>query len=132
MKEILKHIQSFKTDQHFTDFARRNYGLEMVWYLKIAEDDDLEVSITDLHKSLSEPKPTLVALRDFISFLETKNRIIVKSSGTKKNRKSVKLSPKVSAMCDFFVARLYADIQSSDYDYEGMSRASAHFAQNDG
>jgi hypothetical protein len=115
MKEILNHIQSVKSDKHLQDFARRNYGFEMIYHLRIAEQDDSEVSITQLHKILSEPKPTQIALRDFISFLQTKSRVTVTSSKTKKNRKSVKLSPDVAANFDSFVTRLYADIKSSDY-----------------
>jgi hypothetical protein len=113
MKEVLEHIQSMKSDEHLRDFARRNYGLEMVFHLKIAEDNGSEISITHLHKLLSEPKPTQIALRDFISFLQAKRRVTVTSSETKKNRKAVKLSPDVSEKLDSFVGSLYADIKSS-------------------
>ena len=115
MKEILEHIQSVKSDEHLRDFARRNYGLEMVYHLRIAEDNGSEVSITNLHKLLSEPKPTQIALRDFISFLQTKRRVTVTSSETKRNRKAVKLSPDVSEKFNSFVATLYADIKSSGH-----------------
>ena len=115
MKEILNHIQSVKSDKHLGDFARRNYGFEMIYHLRTAEQDGLEVSITQLHKLLSEPKPTQIALRDFISFLQTKSRVTVTSSKTKKNRKSVKLSPDVAERFDSYVNSLYADIKSSEY-----------------
>ena len=62
---------------------------------------------------ISEPKPTQIALRDFLGHLEDKKALKIENSSSKKNRKSVRLDDEVSIVFQRLVNKLYDDIRSS-------------------
>ena len=113
LREILSYIKDVKAHKTLKPFGERNYGIEMIYHLEIAKSSGIEVSITDLHKMISEPKPTQIALRDFLGYLEGKKALRIENSSSKKNRKSVRLDDEVSIVFQRLVNKLYDDIRSS-------------------